>query len=506
MARPGRGIYPAPASRTHSPLEDWNDREPASLTLETPPLPVFDSTVRRRFLKLGAGEAIARLIGFGATVYLAKTLGASGYGVVVLATTVLLYLTVITNCGLEGVGIRDVAANPDALARTLPSILSARLAVGAVLIAITVFVGLVIMPQPDGAVLAAYVFVLGPVALGTRWVHLGFERPNHASLGRIVTEAISLVLILLLVHGPGDVVHTPVAQLVGEGLGAIVVLLLLPPAIRRLPVSFDTAVVKDLFRTSWPLVLNALLGLAMFNSDFLFLRGFRDSRAVGLYAAAYTLVSFCMNLGTGYTISLLPAMTRLREDVTAAKKLYDRSMVQVLAGALPIAVGGAMLAAPLLLLVFGDRYAESTTALTVLMWSIPAALIRYVAQTVLIARGRPDQLLRTVVWAAALNLVLNLTLIPAFGMTGAAIATVATEVVRMTMVVIWVARHRVSMTRHAAFLRLLIATAVMAGTIALLGNVMVPLFVAAGALSYFVALTLVGGLRFRRGALPEIVA
>ena len=129
--------------------------------------------VGRNFLKLGAGEAASRLIAFGATVYLARTLGASTYGIIVLATAVLLYLSFITDCGVEMLGVRDVAADREALFGTLPDILGARLLAGIALILLTVGVGLAVLPQPEGAILAAYSFTLVVVALGTRWVHLG---------------------------------------------------------------------------------------------------------------------------------------------------------------------------------------------------------------------------------------------------------------------------------------------------------------------------------------------
>lgn len=474
--------------------------------METPPLPPAGVAVGRNFLKLGAGEAAARLIAFGATVYMARTLGASMYGVVVLATTILLYLSALTDGGVEALGIRDVAADPQALAQALPSILGGRLIVGVVLISITAIAGLAILPQPDGGILAAYVFTLGTVALSIRWIHLGFENPGYASMGRVLSEVTNASLIVVLVHGPADLASVPIAQVVGEGIGAIVLWRLLPAGIRNLPFTMRASVVRGMFRASWPLILNSLLGLAIFNSDFLFLRGFRDSAAVGLYAAAYTLVSFFLNLGAAYTMSLLPPMTRLRHDATAARALYDRSMVQVLAGAIPIATGGFLIAGPVIAMVFGARYGESAAPLRILMLSIPAALIRNVAQSVLVGYGRQDQLLHTAIWATAINLLLNLTLIPVWGLIGAAVATLATEVIRTVLAVRYVDRLGIPMTSITIFRRVLAASAVMAVPVVLLARAPVPAIVAAGLVTYAGTLTLVGGLRFRRGALPEICA
>jgi O-antigen/teichoic acid export membrane protein len=77
--------------------------------------------VARNFLALGGGEVAARVISFGATVYLARTLGASGYGIIAVAMAVMLYLTYLTDCGVEVLGVRRGRGCADADRETGPS-------------------------------------------------------------------------------------------------------------------------------------------------------------------------------------------------------------------------------------------------------------------------------------------------------------------------------------------------------------------------------------------------
>lgn len=464
-----------------------------------------ESVVGLAFLKLGFGEAAARVIAFGATVYLARTLGASLYGVIVLATAVSLYLTFVTDCGVDALGVRDVADAPDALAGTLAVTLGARVLVAAVLTVATVFAGLLLLPQPEGAILAIYAFTLLPFALGTKWAHLGLEQSGYASIGRMVTELVATALILIAVRGPDDLARAPLAQVVGEGVGAFLLLRLLPTGMARLRVTVRPAAVRALLARSWPLVLHALLGLAIFNSDFIFLRAFRDSAAVGHYAAAYTLISFFLNLGAAYTMTLLPVITRLRGDAGATRALYDGAMAQVLAGAVPVAVGGFLVADQVVTLVFGGGYAAGAGPLRILIWTIPVAVIRNVSQAALIAYGRQDQLLRTVAWAAGVNVVLNLALIPRWGMAGAAIATMATELVRSTLAARYVAGHGLPMAGPWRFRKVLAAGALMAALVWALGDRPVLVIIALGALGYLAALAGLGAIRFRRNAMPELL-
>lgn len=472
------------------------------MTTAPPAIPA--PTVGRNFLKLGGGEVAARLIAFGATVYLARTLGASTYGVIVFATAILLYLNFITDCGVEMLGIHEVAAERARLAETLPDILGARLLVGLGLIVVTVAVGLTVLPQPEGAILSVYALTLLAVGLGTRWVHLGLEQSGRAAVARVLAEGVAAVAILGAVHRPEDLVRVPLAMLLGEGLAAVLLLRLLPAGMRNLRIRLRPAMVRGLLSRSWPMVAHALLGLAIFNSDFIFLRILRDSAALGYYAAAYTLISFFLNLGTAYTMSLIPALTRLRAEPVGARALYDGSMAQVLAGALPVSVGGILVAGPLIALIFGPGYLEAVEPLQILLLLLPVAYIRNVSQAALLAHGRQDQMLQTVAWAAGTNVLLNLMLIPRWGLAGAAWATVATEVVRTVLAGLFVLRLGLPMTRLHRFGRLVTATGAMATAVFVVPDAPLLLRIGFGGAAYLGVLTMLGGITFRRGVLPEL--
>jgi len=463
-----------------------------------------DAAVGRSFLKLGTGEALARLVAFGATAYLARRLGADVYGIIALASAILLYLTSITECGVEMLGISDVARQPSGIAAFLPSILVARLMIAAALMLLVTGTGLLLLPQPDGALLAGYSLTLGAVALGTQWVHLGLEQTGSVAMVRVSTEALTALLIVLLVRGPGDAGAAPLAAVIGQSAGAFVFLRLLPGGASGFRAAMRSDVVAAVFRRSWPLVLHGLLGLAIFNSDFLFLRVFRDSASVGYYAVAYLLVSFFLNLGVSYSMGLLPVLSRLRSVPEAERRLHDNAMAQTFAGSLPVAIGGCLLAHQFIDLLFGRGYQPAALGLQILIWCIPVALFRNVAQAVLISHDRQGHLLRTVGVAAGLNLLLNVMLIPRWGMTGAAVATVLTEAVRTVVVLGYSRGTGLPFTSWRRFWRTAAAGATMAAVLALTSAVPWWGAVALGALVYGVVLTLLGGLRFRRGALPDL--
>ncbi len=435
---------------------------------------------------------------------LARLLGAGGYGVVAVAVAVLLYLNYLADCGVEVLGVREVAAHPETVDRFVPPILALRLAFGAALALVCITVGLGFMPQPDGAILAVYSLTLLAVGGNTRWVHLGLEQAGYAALARAVGEATMLLLVLALLRGPGDLGRVPLAQFSGDMAGALLLAWGLARAGYRLRLRWAPREAARVVRPAVWLAGNAVVGLVIYNSDLIFLRVFRSAREVGQYAAAYTLISFLLNLGVTYGQSLLPTLTRLHPTPEERGRLYHSALVQVFAGALPVAVGGTLLAGGLLGLVFGSQYLAAGTALIILLWSIPVAFFRNVPQTALIVAGRQEWVFRVTLAAALFNLGLNFAMVPRWGMLGAAAATLATEAVRTAGMLLLAGRVGYPGPGPIRFWRVAVSSGVMAAVLLSLRPASVLLLVPVGMAVYGTTLLLVGGLRFRPGLRPEL--
>jgi len=272
----------------------------------------------------------------------------------------------------------------------------------------------------------------------------------------------------------------------------------------RLQAKFDWEAVRPLLAGAAPLVGSALLGLLIYNSDLIFLRFLRDREAVGLYAVAYTLVSFIANMGVAYFLTLLPGLTRTTEVLEEHRAVFHTATAHVFAVGFPIAVGGALLSAQIIDTIFGSGYGDSAAALRILVWAIPVSLLRDVPIMALLARGREDRILRLTAWAAALSIVLNLALIPPFGLIGAAAATVLTETFRMIVAVAAVRRYGIPLTGVQRFWKTIVAAGVMAALLVLISPGSMWIAVAIGAAAYVAALALLGGISLRPGALPAL--
>lgn len=460
--------------------------------------------VAKNFAKLGLGDGLARVLAFSASVYLARVLGADGYGVIALALGVTLYLQSFVDFGVETLGVQRVASARDQAGDLAGVYLAGRVALALVAGGLAALVAWVALPPVEGRVIALFLLTLIPVALSTRWVHLGLERTGAVGLSRVGGELLMLTLVLVFVHGMDRVVFVPVIQFLGDALAVAWLWFRLGSQGIRIRPHWDRQRLDDLWRSAWPLVGHSLLGLLIYNSDLVFLRMFHGRAEVGWYAVSYALVSFLLNVGWSYAQSLLPTLTRLDREEGDADGLFQTAFAQVFVVILPIAVGGAMVSSDLITAVFGADYAPSSAALAVLVWSVPMSLARSLAIVALIARGRQDLVLRTTTSSAAVNIVLNLVLIPPFGILGAAVATVATEFMRAWLALAFTRTLGFPGLPLGRFIKPLFPALAMAAVLLAVPGVHVVVRIGLGAAVYGLGLLVLGVIRVRGGVQLDV--
>ncbi|MDH3732856.1 MAG: oligosaccharide flippase family protein [Gemmatimonadota bacterium] len=464
-----------------------------------------EGAVTRTFVTLGSGDALARIIAFGAFVYLARALGAEAFGTLELAAAIVIYGNRIVDLGFDlGLGVREIAAGDDSTRpRLLTTALGTRSVAAVVVVGSLAGAGLWLLPSPEGEVLALYGLTLFAVALGTRWVHLGMDRSRLVAGARVLGELIMAATVLMFVRNADDLLRVPVARLVGDLVAAGLLLVGSYRLVRRRS-RFDGDLARSLVPRAIPLVGGAIFGLMIFNADLVFLRVFEGRAAVGHYAAAYALTSFVSNLGIAYALALLPTLTRLADRPGERNELYRTAHAQVTTVSLAIATGGALLAAPIVALVFGDAYAASALPLALVLWSVPLALLRDMPVTALMSDGLERPIVRLTGQAAAINIALNAVLVPAAGMAGAAIATVVTELCRWRLAVRAARPIGLEGPPLRRYWRGIFAAAVMAGILFVLRDQPLWVTLPTGAGVWALALTAVGGIRRNERGSPEL--
>ncbi len=465
---------------------------------------VSKNKVFHNFLALGTGEALSRLIAFGVTIYLARLLGADGYGIIAFAIAINLYLLKVADFSLEWVGTEIIAKSPKSVSELASALLCARLMLTLALIIVSSVITWLVLPDPERKILLLYFLVLVPTALNTKWIHIGLEDARPVGISKVLGESLNLLIITALVRQRDDLWVAPVAQACGEVLIASLLILTLRRRSYKFGLKWNPDVFMPIFSKAAPLLGHLLLGLMIYNSDLIFLRFYYNSENVGFYAVSFTLIGFIANLGMAYGMSVMPTFARLINDEKEEKSFYHSTLARLFAVTLPIAIGGYLLASNIIGLAFGDGYSSSIITLQIIIWTIPFNILRIPPWGALIARNHQHLLFKAMLYAAIANLMLNVLLIPSYGVTGAAISTVITEILISMILFANASSLGLGFISPKRFVKPVIAGLIMAASLIIVNPYSAIVGTLLGCVIYILVLSLIRGINYKKGALPSL--
>ena len=191
----------------------------------------------------------------------------------------------------------------------------------------------------------------------------------------------------------------------------------------------------DYLKRSAPFALIGGVGILNSQVDILMLGYFVEAEEIGLYRVAI-LGSALVGFGLQAANVVLPTLfSRLQAlgDQVQLQRLVTLSARLILLSALPIAAVLWLVGDWLATLVFGKEFAESYAPMAVLAVGELVGASMGSMGFLLYMSGEEKPALRILAITAGVNVVLNVLLIPAFGMVGAAIATAIGQGLRLML-------------------------------------------------------------------------
>jgi O-antigen/teichoic acid export membrane protein len=365
------------------------------------------------------------MLAFIATAYIARRLGTSAFGYLGFAAAVVAYFGRALSTGISEIGSREVATRPAdvqtiAAGRTLVRL-------GAAIVgAIAVIAVSTIVPEPrlGRLVLALTGLSLISIALDTSWVYKGMGRARPVGIALLGAQCIAVALLLLLVRVPEDVVRVPLIQLFADLVAAG---FLLAPLLGRAWLHPRFSEALHLVKSAGLITLSRTLRTLIVTIDVVMLGFMTSSEQVGLYSAAYRIVFFVMAIVYASHIAWLPPVTRAIAEGRSPDGAFSGALRLSLTVSVPFVVGGFMIAPHLLRAIFGAEFAPAATALQLLLVSLFFVALHGASRNLFLAYDRLGVESWIMAAGVVVNVILNLILIPRFGLNGAAFATAAAD-------------------------------------------------------------------------------
>jgi O-antigen/teichoic acid export membrane protein len=279
---------------------------------------------------------------------------------------------------------------------------------------------------------------LGVAALANAFVdhfgaiHRGYERlDQEARLNAsraLLSTTVGLAALAATRSLAGLCAGLAVASVASGALGFATLLRFHSSGMARAAGILDRALARVALRGSLPIWFAGLFSLLYFKVDTLFLRAMAGDAELGAYGAAYKFFEAALALPSVVLAVNFPKLARAHGNGPVQRRLERRLTAVLLGSGLVTAIACFFGAEALVRLAFGPGFGRAVASLRVLALGIPILYLNFGLTHFLIARNLATKFTWFALMMLALNVALDLALIPRGSGPGAAWATILTEV------------------------------------------------------------------------------
>lgn len=208
---------------------------------------------------------------------------------------------------------------------------------------------------------------------------------------------------------------------------------------------------REMIEYSLPFTVSGMASFVYNSIDIFLILYFLDSRAVGVYGVAYAFARLVSMFSTAFGYLSTPISSQL-ESNDGIDKAVDTQTVMVrwiLIATMAVAVPMAAFSSEFLGLIYRPAYKVGGSVLVILLIGFVAKNVLQVHKPILEALGKSRLLAVNTATTAILNIVLNVVLIPRYGINGAAVATTGSFLILglLPTIEVWYYTGSVSLSR-----------------------------------------------------------
>jgi len=390
------------------------------------------NVVLQNVIWLGAGEMVSRLLMFLFLIVVARVLGAYGYGIFAFGLSITSLVLVIAQFGIPAIFVRD-AAQDQKWERAFPAFLTLGLFSG--LGALVALAGTAFFLSGEISLRLLFLFFGGYVAAMTVLeFFFGFFRAREEMRYEAALKIFQAAMIVSLGALALWLAPTPQYLALGYAGGAVISLMLMATIflcrVFSLRIQIDLSLWKKALSDAWPLGMMGVFVVVYNSIDSIMLGAFGQITEVGWYNAAYRVVGAALIPAVFLGNSFLPALSkRIWSSVDSLQALWERQIEAALMIGVPASIGGAMVAPGLIRALYTPEFEPAIFALQILIWTVALTfLVSACSYMLFVAEAQKKSF-----WIAGVgaigNVFLNIWLIPAWSLYGAAVATLVTYIV-----------------------------------------------------------------------------
>lgn len=370
--------------------------------------------------------------------YASRVLLPAGYGKLNIATSVVAYFAMFAQLGIPTYGIKACARvrdNKEELSRIVHELLMISMSI--TMVVYVAYAGSLMLVPRFRDEKALYIITGTTILLntiGVEWLYKALEKYTYITIRSVVFKLIALIAMFLLVKEQSDYVIYGAISIFAASASNILNFINMRKLVYIKPLGN-----YNLKRHLKPVMLFFAMSVATVvytNLDNVMLGFMKGDEAAGYYSAAVKIKVILVSFLTSASTVLLPRASYYvdKGKMEEFLNILRKAMHLVFVMSIPCAAYFMLYAREGILLLSGREYEGAIMPMIIIM---PTIILIGVSNVIgiqmLVPLGREKQVLHSEIIGAVVDLILNVCLIPSFGVSGAAVGTLVAEVT----VVIW---------------------------------------------------------------------
>ena len=377
------------------------------------------------------GKIAQMVLSFFVSILTARYLGPGNYGIISYVNAYVAFFTSLCTLGINSVIIKDFVEKPQEQGKTIGTTLAMRF-VSSFLSAVMIvcIVNVADRGEPTTivvAVLCSISLLFQVFDTFNYWFQSRYES-KVTSIATFIAYAATTLYRIVLLALQKDVVWFAFATAVDYMvLGAILLYFYKKNNGPRLSISIEKG--KNLLGRSYHYILSGMMVAVYGQTDKFMLKQMLDETSVGFYSLASTVNLMWVFVLQAIIDSLNPTIMRLYEK---NREQFNRKNRQLYAIVIYVSMAAAIcfvLFAPLIIkILYGNAYMPAVGPLRIITWYTIFSYLGVARNAWIVCENQQKYLKYMYLSAAVINVVLNYFMIPIWGASGAAMASLLTEI------------------------------------------------------------------------------
>lgn len=389
-------------------------------------------TVAKNTFWLFFGQTVSRLIRAAIIIYAARVLGTAGWGSFSYALSLAALFTMFTDFGINAILTRESSRDLTLQEKYFSTAFIMKIVTIAVIALFLLIFAPYLIKQDEVKILIPLVILivgfdslrdLG-IALSRAW-----EKMQIEATVQILTNVSIVILGFLALFLLPSAKSLTLGYALGTAIGMTAAFVPFRRYLKNITTQFSLKLIKPILSSAWPFGMLGMMGVLMLNTDILMIGWFKNIDDVGFYAAGQRITQLLYIIPMLVSVAFFPSMAKLIQDREKFKTILEKALAFLMLLAIPMAIGGFLLAKNIIELIYGGVYLPASLSFKLMNLTYPMVFVTAILGNAMFALNQERKLLSYVLLGIFGNFFFNLLLIPVWGIAGAALSTVFNQLI-----------------------------------------------------------------------------